>query len=193
MGSASGVPGRPYRIVVNGTTGSGKTTVAKRLAELLGLRHVELDAYRHGPNWAATPDALFRENLRAALSGDRWVADGNYSLARDVVWSRAATLVWLDYPINVVMWRLFWRSIRRGVTRQELWNGNRENLWEHFLTRESLLLWALKTHWRRRRTLPEAFRMREYSHLKVVRLRSPKLTRRWLQTLERGVLNRAHG
>ncbi len=120
MGSASGVPGRPYRIVVNGTTGSGKTTVSKRLAELLGLRHVELDAYRHGPNWAETPDALFRENLRAALSGDRWVADGNYSLARDVVWSRAATLVWLDYPINVVMWRLFWRTIRRGVTRQEL-------------------------------------------------------------------------
>ena len=158
MGSASGVPGRPYRIIVSGTTGSGKTTVSKRLAELLGLRHVELDAYRHGPNWAETPDALFRENLRAALSGDRWVADGNYSLARDVVWSRAATLVWLDYPINVVMWRLFWRTIRRGVTRQELWNGNRESIWEHFLTSAGSLSVISVRSWRAR-----SFSLRLYS------------------------------
>lgn len=174
-------PDGPRRIVVVGTTGSGKTSVARKASQVLGVTHVELDAYRHGPNWVETPDPLFRERLTSALSGDAWVADGNYIVARDVVWTRAATLVWLDYPIRVVLWRLFWRTMRRGITRQELWNGNRERLWEHLLTRDSLFLWALKTHWRRRKTLPSAFA--DYPHLKVVHLRSPRSTREWLQGL----------
>ena len=173
MCSSPDPQGNLDRIVVVGTTGSGKTTVAKEIARILGVPHVEFDAYRHGPNWVETPDPIVRENLAGALSGDRWVADGNYSVARDIVWPRATRLVWLDYPIRVVLWRLFWRIMRRGISRQELWNGNRENIWEHFLTRDSLFVWALKSHWRRRRTFPAAFEQREYSHLEVVRHRSP--------------------
>ena len=117
------------RLVVIGTSGAGKTTVAEQIASIMGVPHVEFDAYRHGPNWMETPDDLFRERLSAALRGGEWVADGNYSVARDVVWPRATTLVWLDYPIRLVMWRLFWRTMRRGVLREELWNGNKEKLW----------------------------------------------------------------
>ena len=132
---------RANRIVVLGTTGSGKTTVAKEIARILGVTHVEFDAYRHGPNWTETPDDIFREQLREALQGDTWVADGNYSVTRDVVWPRATTVIWLDYPLRIVMWRLFWRIMRRGILRHELWNGNRESIWGHFFTRESLFLW----------------------------------------------------
>ena len=183
MDDAPNVPSPPYRIVVNGTTGSGKTTLSAGLAEILGLRHVEMDAYRHGPNWTETPDDLFRERIGAALSGNGWVVDGNYSVARDVVWPRAATLVWLDYPLGVVMWRLFRRTMRRAVMREELWNGNRERLREHFFTRQSLFLWALRTHWKRRGTFPEALRMPRYAHLQVIRLRSPRQAREWLRSL----------
>ena len=170
-------------MVVIGTSGAGKTTIARKIDQTLGVPHVEFDAYRHGPNWTETPDDVFRERLRQALGGDRWVADGNYGVVRDVVWPRATTLVWLDYPIYVVMWRLFWRTIRRGVFRQELWNGNRERLWWHFFSRQSLFLWALQTHWRRRRTLPSALAQPEHLHLEVVHLRSPKATQEWLATL----------
>ena len=149
---------------------------------MLDLPHVEMDAYRHGPNWTETPNDVFRERLGEALRADAWVADGNYSFARDVVWPRATTVVWLDYPFHVVMWRLFWRTMRRGILREELWNGNREKLWWHFVTRDSLFLWALKTHWRRRRTIPEAFALPEHAHLDVVRLRSTKSTNEWLET-----------
>lgn len=173
----------PDRFVVIGTSGAGKTTIAKRIARILGLSHVEFDAYRHGPNWAETPDDLFKERLREALQGEAWVADGNYGVARGVVWPRATTLVWLDYPINVVMWRLFWRTMRRGVLGEELWNGNRERLWWHFFSRQSLFLWALQTHWRRRRTVPPLLAQPEHLHLNVVRLCSPKATERWLATL----------
>ena len=123
------------RIVVLGTTGAGKTTLAREIARALEVPHVELDYYRFRPNWVEVPNDEFRECVREALRGDRWVADGNYSLARDVIWPRATLLVWLDYPIYVVLWRLFWRTLGRGVLRKELWHGNKEKLWWHFFSR----------------------------------------------------------
>ena len=170
-------------MVVVGTSGAGKTTVAREIASALGMPHVEFDAYRHGPNWTSNPDEEFRERLRQALQGDTWVADGNYSMVRGVVWPKATMLVWLDYPIYVVMWRLFWRTMHRWVFRKELWNGNREKLWWQFFSRRSLFLWALQTHWRRRRTIPSALSLPEHAHLHLVHLRSPKSTREWLKTL----------
>ena len=171
------------RIVVLGTTGAGKTTLARQIAEALDVPHVELDYYRFRPNWVEVPNDEFRESVREALRGDRWAADGNYGLARDVIWPRATLLVYLDYPIYVVMWRLFWRTIGRGVLRKELWHGNKEKLWWHFFSRQSLFLWALKTHWRRRRQMPSQLARPEYGHLELVHLRSPKAAREWTRGL----------
>ena len=176
--------GHARRLVVIGTTGAGKTTVARRIASTLDVPHIELDSYRYGPNWTEIPDEVVRDRLNESVRAEAWVADGNYyRLARDAVWPRATTVVWLDYPFHVVMWRLFARTMRRGILREELWNGNREKLWWHFVTRDSLFLWALKTHWRRRRTMPEAFAQPECAHLDVVHLRSTKSTNEWLETL----------
>ena len=116
------------RVVVVGTSGAGKTTLAGELARVLDVSHVELDAYRHGPNWTETPDDIFRQKVSDALTGYDWVVDGNYSVARDIVWARATTLVWLDYPFYVTFSRLFRRTMRRYFKRTELWNGNREDL-----------------------------------------------------------------
>ena len=179
------LPRNTDRLVLIGTSGAGKTTMAKRIARVLDMPHVEFDAIRHGPNWTETPDDVFRETLRDRVQGDRWVGDGNYSLARDVVWPRATQVVWLDFPIRVVMWRLFWRTMRRGVFRQELWNGNREKIWRHFFSRQSLFLWVMQTHWRRRRTIPEALARLEHAHLDLVHLQSPKQAREWLSKLTR--------
>jgi adenylate kinase family enzyme len=66
------------KIVVVGTSGSGKTTVARELAHRHGVPHVELDALFHGPNWAETPAEEFRRRVAAATDGDGWVVDGNY-------------------------------------------------------------------------------------------------------------------
>ena len=108
------------------------------------------------------------------------MVDGNYSRARDLVWPGATALVWLDYPLRVMVWRLFWRTLRRSVSREELWNGNRERLRTSFFSRDSLFVWALKTYWRHRREYPGLFTEPEHAHLTVVRLRSPRATRRWL-------------
>lgn len=176
-------PRKDDRLVLVGTTGAGKTTMAKTIAQALDMDHIEFDAIRHGPSWTETPDDVFRKRLRQHLQGDRWIGDGNYSLARDVVWPKATMLIWLDYPIRVVLWRLFWRTMRRGVLREELWHGNREQIWRHFFSRQSLFLWALQTHWRRRRSIPAALAHPDHAHLDLVHLRSPKAADEWLVTM----------
>jgi adenylate kinase family enzyme len=168
------------RIVVVGTTGSGKTTVARQLAQRLGCPFVELDALFWGPNWTPVPPDVFREHAAQALSGDAWTAGGNYSTARDIVWGRADTLVWLDYPLLLTMWQLFRRTVRRIVTQEELWNGNRETFRSQFLSRDSLFLWALNSHARYRREYVASMHKPEYAHLKWVRLHSLRETRNWL-------------
>lgn len=101
------------RIVVIGTSGSGKTTLAKAIAARLAIPHLELDNLYWQPDWQETPIAEFRERVTAAIQADRWVIDGNYSKVRDLVWARADTIVWLDYPKRVVMWRVITRTLRR--------------------------------------------------------------------------------
>jgi adenylate kinase family enzyme len=173
----------PYqRVNVVGTSGSGKTTFARELARRLGSPHIEMDALYHGPNWSEPPLEVFRERIRQVVSEDRWIIDGNYSKARDIVWSRADTVIWLDLPMPIVLWRIGWRSLRRAITRENLWgSGNRETLKQQFLSRDSLLLWVIQTHGRRKREFPELFQKPENSHLRFIRLQSPQAAQRWLE------------
>lgn len=168
------------RVSVIGSTGSGKTTFARTLAQRRGIPCVELDALHWGPNWTMPPTDEFRARVAEALSGDRWVTDGNYSKVRDVIWGRADTLIWLDYPLPVVFWRLTKRTLRRIVTQEELWGGNRETWRGQFWDRDSLFLFLLRTYRSRRRTFEALIASPEYAHLTVVRLRSPRAADRWL-------------
>jgi adenylate kinase family enzyme len=175
--------GHPQRIAVVGTSGSGKTTLAHQLAQRLGIPHVELDALHWGPNWTPAPRHLFRECTAQALTREAWTTDGNYSAVRDIVWSRADTVVWLDYSLPVILWRVARRTIRRFVTREELWNKNRERFRDAFLSHDSIILWAARTYHRRRREYPVLFSEPEYAHLSIVQLRSPRAARLWLANL----------
>ena len=176
-------PAPKRRIIVIGVTGSGKTTLARRLARHFGIPHVELDALHWEPNWTEAPTAIFRERTARAVSGDRWVVDGNYGKVRDIVWGRADTVVWLDFPLPVILRQLARRTFQRAWRQEELWSGNRERLYVHFFTRESLFWWALKTYRRRRREYPLALKQPEYAHLAVVHLRSPRAVEAWFAGL----------
>ena len=139
------------RVVVYGTTGSGKSWLAERLADRTGLRLIELDALFWGRDWQPAPVDLFRHRVERETGEESWIVVGNYDQVRDLVWRPADTLVWLDLPLPVVMWRLLRRTVKRAVTREELWGtGNRESLINAFFSRNSILLYALKTHRRNR-------------------------------------------
>lgn len=171
------------RVAIVGTTGSGKTTVARQLSQALHVPHVELDALYWGPNWTEPPVEVFRERVARALSGEAWVVDGNYGKVREIVWRWADTLVWLDFPLWLILWQLARRTLRRIVTQEELWSGNRERPRTGLFSRNSLFVWALQTYRRRRREYAELPRRPEYAHLRVIRLRSPRETLAWLSAI----------
>lgn len=171
--------------MVIGSGGSGKTTLAGTLARRLGVRHVELDGLYWGPGWKGAGDspeglARFRHRVEEATAGDGWVADGNYGSVRDMLWPRADTIVWLDYSLGLVLWRLLRRTVRRALTREELWGTNRESFRLSFLSGDSILLYTLKTHGTRRRRFAEILARDEMAHATVVRLRSPAEAEEWL-------------
>lgn len=172
------------RIAVVGTTGSGKTTLARRLATALDLPHVELDSLQWGPEWTPAETEAFREGVARALAGDRWVVDGNYGAVRDLIWSRADTVVWLDYSVGTVLRRLLVRTLRRVLRREVLWNGNRERFWVQFGSRDSIFVWMFRTHWRRRDTYPALLDMPQHRHLRVVRLYAPRAADAWLRVVD---------
>lgn len=175
-----GMNALPKRIVVVGTSGSGKTTLARKISQRLGVPHIETDALHWEPNWTEAPLAVFRARVEKAVGGASWVIDGNYGKVRDIVWARADTLVWLDYPLPLVLWRLVRRTFKRIVTREELWGGNRERFSMALFSRKSILLWAITSQPRHRRDYPVLLRKPEYAHLTVVHLRSPRETETWL-------------
>lgn len=176
----------PYRkLVVIGTTSSGKSTLARRLSERLGGDFVELDALYWQANWTPATLEGFRANVETATSKQSWVVAGNYHVVRDLIWPRAEAVIWLDYPFLVVFWRLLTRTVRRGWTQEELWNGNREKFWWHLKvwSEDSLFHWLFKTYWRRKRETPILLAFPEHEHLKVFHLMSPREAEEWLDSL----------
>ena len=141
------------RVAVIGSSGVGKSTLADALAERLDVPVIELDELMHGPNWTPTPTPKFRAKVTAAIveaddSVGGWVVPGNYRTVADIIQRRADTIVWLDLPRRVTMWRLLKRSVRRSLTREQVWGGNRESL-ANLVSRDpnrNVLLWSWQHH-----------------------------------------------
>ena len=170
------------RILIVGRTGSGKTTLARQLAVALGLPHVELDSLYFAPDLTTAPLRVLRERTSAAVAGEVWVTDGNKGAVRDLVWPRADTVVWLDYPLYISLWRLAKRARSRtsSLSAQATRTGRRTDLPKQLLAAATGVLKALRSHRGQRRKYPRMFAQPANRHLAVARLRSPRATRRWI-------------
>jgi len=144
--------------------------------------HVELDALYFGPNFTTVPLPLLRSRTSVAIAGDRWVTDGNKSAVRDLVWPRADSVIWLDYPLVVSLWRLGKRALWRtsALTAQAEETGEKAGLPRQLVSGAKGVLTALRSHRGQRREYPRMFAEPSNDHLAVVRLRSPGATRQWL-------------
>jgi adenylate kinase family enzyme len=176
------------RYVVVGTSGAGKSTFARKLASLIDGDHVELDALHWDANWTACTPAEFAARVAARTAGERWVADGNYSAVRHVLWPRATDVVWLDFSRKVVFSRVIRRTFARAIRREELWSGNRESLGKALLSKDSILLWSFTTFAGNRRKFASARAGGEHAHLRWHALRSPREAGEFLRRLRVGAL-----
>lgn len=173
------------RVVIGGETSAGKTTFSRALARRLDVPVIELDALFWGPNWTRPAPEEFRARVAEHIAGDAWVVDGNYSVARDLLWPRADTFVWLDPPFHVLLWRLFLRTNRRIRGGEELWSGNRERFSNAYLSKDSLYVWLVRSYRRHHRAWPRALAQPEYAHLKVHRFHASREADRWLRSIDR--------
>ena len=81
-------------------------------------------------------------------------------------------VVYLDLPFHVVLYRIASRSLIRGFKGTELWSGNKETIWKHLFTRDSMIWWVIKTFHKNRERYISLYDQAEYSHINFVRLRS---------------------
>lgn len=170
------------RVVVIGTSCSGKTTFSRGLAEQLGVDHVELDALHWLPGWIERDTATFRDLVDHRTAAAAWVVDGNYTKARDILWPKATTIIWLDYAFPRVFWRSMKRSLHRAVTRQPICNGNVES-WRVLLSRQSILLWVIKTHRKNRQRYQAVFSDNSFPNSQKIRLTGPGEAKTFLATV----------
>jgi adenylate kinase family enzyme len=163
------------KIVVIGTSCSGKTTLAQNLSKELNITHIELDSLYWKPKWESTPIDEFKASVMDSLqSNDQWVVDGNYSKVRDIIWKEATTIIWLNYPFYLVFFRALKRTISRAITKEPMFSGNVETFKQSFLSKDSILLWVITTYNRRKKKYPLLFMKPEYRHLKVIELKKQK-------------------
>ena len=146
--------GRLRRVVVVGATGAGKSTLAGRLAQGLDVPFVELDALFWGPQWTPAAPDDFRARVDATSAGPAWVIAGNYGAVRDLLWPRADTVVWLDYPLPLVLAR-----------------ADRAHAPPRDHARDPV-------EWQSR--VPALFREPAHAHARVVHLRTPRAGWEWL-------------
>lgn len=146
------------KIAVIGSSCSGKTTLSIELEKRLGIKRIELDAINWLPDWQELEHDKFREIVTRETEKGAWVVDGNYgSRIGRLVLNRADTIIWLNLPFLTVYRRLFPRIYRRVVKGQELWNGNRENLFNTLFDKDSLLYWIPRRYWTSQRRYRKFF------------------------------------
>jgi adenylate kinase family enzyme len=164
------------RLLVVGCSGSGKSTMGRRLGEALGVPHTELDALNWDPGWrnlTAEDPGEFRRRIAEAAAPDAWVMDGNYTKVEGAHWSRATAIVWMDTPRWRAVAQVFWRSLRRAVSKRELWagTGNKE-YFRRWLEKEHPIRWAWDTHAMVRERYAERFAGGTFEGRPVYRIRT---------------------
>lgn len=179
---------RMERIVVVGSSGSGKTTFARRLATALGVPHLEMDSVFHRHGLADEAHDEFLPTLDEFTDAARWVVDGNYTShgTRDVVWPKADTFVWLDLPRRTAMSRVVRRTLRRVLTREEIWPGVREpfsNLYR-LDPHRNIVVWTWTRHAHVREKYEQALTDGSWEHATVHRLRSEAEVKAYLGSFE---------
>ncbi|SJX21317.1 topology modulation protein [Acinetobacter johnsonii] len=165
------------KINVVGTSATGKSTFSRALAEKLDLHYIELDNLFWLDDWQECPDEVFFAKIESEVqkATQGYVIDGNYTRAIPVKWAEIDTVIWLDLPFPVNLYRSVKRAVQRAWAQQDLWenSNNRESLLRMF-GRDSIIWWMSKTHAKNRQKYLKMMQMSEYQHIQWIHLKTPK-------------------
>ncbi len=172
---------RHRRIVILGVTGSGKSSLAVRLAVAGGMPYVAVDDLMWRPGWVQLDADAQVAAVRGHVDGPAWVLDSVWSATRDVVLPRTDLVVALDYPRRVSLGRLLGRTAHRLRTREEVCGGNTES-WRQALSRDSIIAWHVRSFHRKHEQIERMCAAPDGPP--VARFTDPRATDAWLRRLE---------
>ena len=169
-------------INVIGTSGSGKTTFAKVLAEKLNSTYIELDNLYWKDYWEESSDEELSLNYSNAISKAKMneiskgiIIDGCYSRFRSLIWQDIDTVIWINIPFHVNLYQTLKRTIGRVISQKKLWeNSNNKESLKMILSKDSIIFWMLKTHFKNRKKYANWMKDPQYSHIHFIELNSKK-------------------
>lgn len=167
------------KIVIVGTSGAGKTTLAHALSRKFNMPDIELDALFWEPQWTPAEPEAFQSRVKNVVEGRGWIVHGNYSRVRDMLWNKADVIIWLDYPRRLVWWRIFRRTLTRAWTRDKVCGENTESFRMSFFSKDSVILWSIRT-FNRNRKFYRSLQTDPTFGPKILRISSPKQAARLL-------------
>jgi adenylate kinase family enzyme len=170
------------KIIVVGTTGSGKSTFSKQLADKLNYPHIQIDQLHWKANWQESTDHELFEKLKNATASEQWIVDGNYNRTNHLTWPYADTVIWINPPFIINLYQSVSRALKRILSQEERWEGtgNRESL-KMLFSKDSIVWWMLKTYRGNIKRYEKRFKETQYSHIKFYRLRSRKEIKKFLR------------
>jgi adenylate kinase family enzyme len=134
-------------VLVVGSGGAGKSTLAAGIGARTGLPVIHLDAHHWQPGWAAPPKDVWAATVTRLTAAPAWVMDGNFSGTLSQRLTACDTVLWLDLPRRLCLWRALRRRVRyRGRTRPDMAPGCPER----FDFRFFLWIWTFPAQGRRR-------------------------------------------
>jgi adenylate kinase family enzyme len=173
------------RINVIGTSGSGKTTFGRQLADAINHPFYEMDALFWGPDWYFPTNEEFFPRVKKVLAGENWVLDGNYSRTMGFKWERVQAVIWLNYSFPRTVYQAVKRALTRLVDQKELWpgTGNRENV-KMLFSRESIVLWTISSYHRQAKRNAGYLDDERFPHIVFHRIRSPRQAKIFLEKVQ---------
>ncbi len=139
------------KIIITGVTCSGKTVLGKKISKKLSIPQIDLDEINFLPNWIEKDRKQFVDDVNAETNlRDEWIITGGYqTLLKDSIWKEASTIIWLNYPLGLVVHRFFMRTSKRILFKEKCCGDNYETIGKTF-SRDSLFFWIFKTYWKRK-------------------------------------------
>jgi len=165
------------KIIIIGSGGAGKSTLARRLGEATGLEVVHLDALYWKPNWTATDKAEWREMVSGELQKESWIIDGNFTSTIELRLAACDTVIFLDFPRLLCTYRIFKRWLMYyNRRRPDMGEGCHEKVDLKFFG----WVWSFPRH---TKPVIEERLKRGGDDKTIIRLRSPKEVERFLKSL----------
>ncbi|MEN8651725.1 adenylate kinase [Streptomyces sp. 21So2-11] len=174
-----------HKVALFGAPATGKTTLARWLSTELDQPHTDLDDLLFTPD-GPLPLKEFRRQAGEITRTDGWIVEGNFSKLADVVWHRADTLIWLDFPLPLILYRIVRRSLRQLTGREDSMQARRLTWSAAFFARRSLLRTAIRKYRANRPRYARQVAETAGLGVEVVRLRSPREVARWKRQTAKG-------